>query len=177
MDGSKSVEIVFHAHEGYKRSDGSEFTPSLEISCKTAKSGKQSIGVSLVTGGVATELTTEHPIQFLGGRDITRTVSNEAWKPSPSCRDFFVSSCLLAKFDEGKPIKIAAYMLADKDRIAMGVGPRNAAYALLFMRQALKAQATYIAFRARDGVEDTISQFDLSGLKAEFDKHPECSVK
>jgi hypothetical protein len=64
-------------------------------------------------------------------------------------------------------------MLPDKDRITVGIGPRDVADALVFMRQAVKAQTVYIQFTAMQG--DVTSQFD--GLKTELDKHQECSVK
>jgi hypothetical protein len=170
MDGSRSVRIVISAQEPYKRTDGSEFTPSLGVSCNQTKSGKRSFDVILATGGVPTELYSYHPGDLLGGKDVTLQQTDEIWKPS--CIKFPGMGslpCLLVKFDEGKPTKVAARMNPDKDHIV-------AWPALDFIKPSLNAKTVYIEFPARNE-GDVISQFDLSGLKAEFSKHPECTVK
>jgi hypothetical protein len=49
----------------------------------------------------------------------------------------------------------------------------------VFLKGALTAHTVSISFPAvgESNRDDIVSQFDLSGFKAEFDKHPECSAR
>jgi len=49
----------------------------------------------------------------------------------------------------------------------------------VFLKGALKAQTVSISFPAlgESNQDDIVGQFDLSGFKVEFEKHPECSIK
>jgi hypothetical protein len=156
MDGSRSVRIVINARESYKRSDGSEFTPRLEVRCEETKSGKRSVDAILETGGVWTETRTTRAAFF-------STVTAERGPDS-----------LKAKFDDEKSKENFWRMDSDNDHLRF-VSPFQRGR--LFVRDALKARIVYIAFPphgSRLG-DDIVSQFDLGGFKAEFKKRPECA--
>jgi hypothetical protein len=109
MDGSRSVRVVINAREFYKRADGSEFTPRLELRCEVAKSGKQSVDAILETGGVWTiseTSTATYPRNTITGAVDTSTQTIES---SPSY--------LKTKFDEGKIEKNVWRMDPDKNHL------------------------------------------------------------
>jgi hypothetical protein len=160
MDGSRSVRIVTNARESYKRADGTEFTPTLEIRCEEAKSGGRSVEAILETGGVLTKTITR--------RDILPVGTAETFESGPDV--------LKTKFDEGKPTKNVWRMDPDKDHVRF-LTPGFSQKGRDFVKEALKARIVYIAFPPHGSRDDVVSQFDLSGFKAEFEKHAECSVK
>jgi len=162
-DGSKSVQIVFHAKESYQRADGSDFTPTLKVRCDEKKTGKRSPMTVVSTGGLRTVAQLErdsfasqapgksagpNTTEVVGGFAVDR--SNE--KPT---HDPKVTS------DSGKSITADWVLYSDKDRIA-NLGSE-------LIKAGLKTPAVRIAFpatgRARNN--DVVPQFDLS----------ECSIK
>jgi hypothetical protein len=172
-DGSKSVQILFHAKESYKRADGSDFTPALEIRCDEKKTGKRSLMTVLTTGGLRTVAQLErdsfasqapgksagpNTTEVVGGFAVDRSNEKPAHDPK-------VTS------DGGKSITADWVLYTDKDRIA-NLGSE-------FIKAALKTPTVRIAFpatgRARNN--DVVAQFDLSGLKVELENHGECSIK
>lgn len=167
-DGSKSVQIAIKAREPYKQADGSPFTPSLEIRCEETHAGKRSVIVILATGGVETAVSNE--IESFadnrtrsGRKPIDNSVVNYAdERPFHDPR---------IKFDEGKSTLASRRLNVEKDSLIV---PGS-----VFLKGALTAQTVSISFPAvgESNQDDVVSKFDLSGFKAEFDKHPECNIK
>jgi hypothetical protein len=58
-DEAKPVQIVIKAREPYKQSDGSPFTPSLELRCEETNAGKRPVIAILATVGVETAASNE----------------------------------------------------------------------------------------------------------------------
>lgn len=160
MDGSRSVRIVTKARDSYRRIDGSDFTPSLEIRCDQTKSGKRTLDVILETGGVLTNtITTRNPIAIY---------TSQTSEKGP---DY-----LKTEFDDGKPTKDVWRMDPDKDHLRF-VTPGFSQKGREFAREALKARTVYIAFPPAGSRDETVTQFDLGSFKVEFEKHEECGVK
>jgi hypothetical protein len=167
-DGSKSVKIAIQAREPYKQGDGSPFTPRLELRCEETSAGKRSVIAVLATGGI--EIAASNDIESLTGPvsrsgrksvDIT-TVNYSDERPFHDPR---------MSFDDGKSTVASRRLNIDKDLLII---PGSE-----FLKGALKAQTVSLSFPAlgESNQADIVSRFDLSGFKAEFDKHPECSIK
>jgi len=167
-DGAKMVQITFKATAPYKQADGSPFTPSLEIRCEETKAGKRSVIAILATAGVETAASNEiesftDKTTRSGRKPIDNAVVNYSdEKPFHTPR---------IKFDDGKPASVSARLNVAKDSLII---PGAA-----FLKGADKAHTVSLLFPAvgESNQDDAVSQFDLSGFKAEFDKHAECSVK
>jgi hypothetical protein len=167
-DGSKSVQITLKARGSYKQADGSPFTPILEIRCEETKAGKRSVTAILATAGIETAASNE--IESFTDRSSQtgrKPVDNATVNYSDE-RPFHDPKI---KFDEGKSTVASRRLNVEKDQLII---PGN-----VFLKGALNAQTVTLSFPAvgESNQDDVVSQFDLTGFKAEFDKHPECSVK
>jgi hypothetical protein len=160
IEGSKSVRIAISAQESYKRADGSEFTPRVEIRCEATKSGRRWVEAILETGGVWLK-TYNRPTLLWG---------TETRGEGPSM--------LETRFDEEKPTKDVWLMFPDGDHLRF-VTAGLVRGSKTFVKKALKARTVYIAFPPRGSrlTDVVVSRFDLTGFDAEFEKHPECTVK
>ena len=167
-DGSKSVQITIKAREPYKQADGSPFTASLEIRCEETNAGKRSVIAILATGGVETAASNDiesltSPSSRSGRKPIDSSTVNYADE-----RPFHDPKI---NFDEGKSTLASRRLDVEQDSLII---PGS-----VFLKGALKAQTVSISFPAlgESNQDDIVSHFDLSGFKAEFEKHPECSIK
>jgi hypothetical protein len=166
-DGSKPVPITIKAREPYKQADGSAFTPSLQLRCEETN-GKRTVFAVIETGGVETAASNEiESFTDRGTKSGRKPVDNAVVNYSDE-RPFHDPKM---KFDEGKAATAAWRLNLEKDLLIL---PGS-----VFLKSALKAQTVSISFPAagESNQPDIVSQFDLSGFKAEFDKHPECSIK
>ena len=167
-DGSKSVQITLKARGSYKQADGSPFTPILEIRCEETKAGKRSVTAILATAGIETAASNEiESFTDRSSRTGRKPVDNATVNYSDE-RPFHDPKI---KFDEGKSTVASRRLNVEKDQLII---PGN-----VFLKGALNAQTVTLSFPAvgESNQDDVVSQFDLTGFKAEFDKHPECSVK
>ena len=167
-DGSKTVQITIQARGPYMQSDGSPFTPSLELRCEETKAGKRTVNAVLATAGV--EIAASNEIESFTDR-ATRTGHKPVDNSVVNYSDEKPFHQPRLKFDEGKPAPVSGRLNAAKDQLIL---PGS-----VFLKGALKAQTVAISFPAlgESNQPDVVSQFDLSGFKTELDKHPECSVK
>jgi hypothetical protein len=167
-DAAKPVQIVIKAREPYKQSDGTPFTPSLELRCEETNAGKHSVVAILATGGVETAASNEiESFTDRSSRSGRKPIDNSVVDYSDE-RPFHSPKM---KFDEGKPASASWRLNLAKDQLIL---PGN-----VFLKGALTAHTVSISFPAvgESNRDDIVSQFDLSGFKAEFDKHPECSAR
>jgi hypothetical protein len=167
-DGPKSVQITIKARGPYRQADGSPFTPSLEIRCEETKAGKRSVVASLATAGIETAASNEiESFADRGSRTGRKPIDNSVVNYSDE-RPFHDPKM---KFDEGKPALASRRLNVAKEDLILPVS--------VFLKGALQAQTVSISFPAlgESNQDDVVSQFDLSGFKAEFDKHAECSIK
>lgn len=167
-DGSKSVQITIKAREPYKQVDGSPFTPSLAIRCEATKAGKRSVTAILRTGGVETAASNDiESFADRGSRSGRKPIDNSVVNYSDE-RPFHDPKM---KFDDGKPTLASRRLNVEKEDLIIPGGA--------FLKSALKSKTVSISFPAlgESNQGDIVSQFDLSGFQAEFDKHPECSIK
>jgi hypothetical protein len=168
-EGSKMIHIIIKARQPYRQADGSPYTPSLEIRCEESKDGKRTVTAILETAGIETAVSND--IESIASSKTTKTgrkpidnsvVNYSEEKPFHDPR---------IKFDDGKAVLASRRLNVDKDILII---PGS-----VFLKGGLTARAVSLSFPANgeSNQDDVVSQFDLSGFKAELDKHAECSAK
>jgi hypothetical protein len=167
-DGSKSVQIAIKAREPYKQADGSPFTPTLVIRCEETNAGKRSVTAILATAGIETAASNDiESFAGRGSRSGRKPIDNSVVNYSEE-RPFHDPKM---KFDEGKWTLASRRLNVEKDNLIVP--------GIVFLKGGLNSKTVFISFPAlaESNQDDVVSQFDLSGFKVEFDKHPECTIK
>jgi hypothetical protein len=164
---AKPVEIAIKARGPYRQADGSPFTPSLTLRCEMS-AGKAKLTAILSTAGIETAASNSiESFASSAGKSGRKPIDNSVVNYSEE-RPFHDPKM---KFDDGKAVLASRRLNVEKEDLILPAAP--------FIKSALAAHMVTFTFPAlgESNQDDVVSQFDLSGFKAEWDQHPECAVK
>jgi hypothetical protein len=173
MDGGKWVTLTISAQNPYQLSKGAgPFTPSLTVRCDSrGKPGKErrTLQILLETGGIQPRTPPSGLAAALAPKENQMRLLRE---------DVFFR----IKLDDAKPERRRWSLLPSSDTIYRywGDGETGLGYAIFpnkLLEKVFVTKALMIEFQPFGQQDFFVSEFHPEGLKEEFERHQECSLK
>lgn len=173
MDGSKWVTLTISAQNPYQLSNGAgAFNPSFTVRCDSrGKPGKErrTLEILLETGGVQPRTPPNGLAAALAPKENQMRLLRE-------------EVSFRIKLDDAKPERRRWSLLPSSDTIYRywGAGETSLGYVLFpnkFLDRVFATKTLMIEFQPFGQENLFVSEFRPEGLKQEFERHQECSLK